>query len=142
MPKGESDKLNKQANQGVRRIQCKNSLKIAEWQKMVLDSRFNEIIMTMVLTGRDCFEDSETGDLVLGEPLPLDIRKDYMKFLGSKTIPTPKTVVEKDEGESVGLLKDILSQMGKEEKQRKRDSYEPQILDVDVQVNVEGDVDL
>ena len=69
--------------------------------------------------------------MVEGEPLPMDILKDYRKTLFNKVIPATKEIVDSGSGDSIELLSEVLDKMEKLDKQK---AYlaEEKIIDGDI----------
>ena len=116
------------------RVGALNRSKVESFRELVLDSNLGKQILTMAVTGKDSYDD-EDGNPVLGEALPLDIRRDYMKLLASKTIPNPKEITESNGGDNVGLLKQLITDAAREEKE-KNFLAEQGVLEAEYEVEV------
>jgi hypothetical protein len=134
----EKSALTKGATIKKNQIDVANQTKVALWRETVLSSRFAELLMIKVMTGRHAWEDQETGEIELGEELDPNILQGYEKMILSKAISTPKEIVESSSDGGAGSLKAILAEIRDETKKNNESSDRP-VIDVDL--NSGGDVD-
>tara|TARA_R110000787_G_scaffold76931_2_gene169379 strand:- start:83 stop:496 length:414 start_codon:yes stop_codon:yes gene_type:complete len=108
-----------------------NKTKIEDVRTAILDSNVIALTIASATLGVHVVEDRETGEMVEGEPLPMDILKDYRKTLFNKVIPASKEIVDSGSGDSIELLSEVLDKMEKLDKQK---AYlaEEKIIDGDI----------
>jgi len=111
--------LTKGASAKKAQIDVANNTKVSLWRETVLSSRFAELLMVKVMTGRHAWENQDTGEIELGEELEPTILQGYEKMILSKAIATPKEVVESSSDGSAGSLKAILAEIRDESKKNR-----------------------
>ena len=110
--------LDHQQNRETARTEAECRVLIAKNRENILRSSLFDQVARMAITGYECWEDPETGLVVDGDKLPLDLREHYLKLLANKTMPSPKEVTHKDESDNVSLLKQLIQEEKDEKKNR------------------------
>ena len=95
-------------------IEAKNRKKVAEFREMVLASDLPELLLTTVMTARQCLLCPDTQTVIVGEPLTPELHFQYCKLVISKVISTPKDMSKDEEEENVSLLKAVLKEIDRE----------------------------
>ena len=110
-----------------------NKTRIEDVRTAILESNVIALTIASATRGLHVTEDSE-GNMVEGEPLPMDILKDYRKTLFNKVIPATKEIVDSGSGDSIELLSEVLDKMEKLDKQK---AYlaEENIIDGDIRLD-------
>ena len=133
-------KLTESTDRATSAVEANNRMLISQNRETVLRSSAFTQITAMALTGYEYTENPDTHELEQGEKLPLDLRERFLKLIVTKAMPNPKDVVEIEESGQINILREIQTQLSDAAKKNRHIDNAP-VLEVDVDINVAGDVD-